>query len=162
MVIGKLIGYNIQTEEYIVDGQPANLPENPFAISLTTLPIEYEDISSIENWDAFGKQFIGSIVGFKDWMCLRSIIRDLVIAITGSDFVNWDNLNQQQKIIAMTYIPTKIIDAKGSQFFMQQAGGLYEGKYYLDVFQTNAEKARTQRLKTWRFRILWIRKKSGT
>lgn len=150
MVLGKLIGYNITTGEYTNgDGQVVNLPKNPFCISSTTLPEDYEDIGSIENWNDFGKQFIGSIVGFKDWMCLRSIIKDLIIAITGSDFVNWDNLNQQQKIVAMTYIPTKIIDAKGSPFFMAQAGGLYEGKAYLDSFQTLAERARTQRLKTF-------------
>jgi hypothetical protein len=149
MLLGKLQGYDMETGEYTVDGQLSNLPKNPFCVA-TSLPNDYDDISSnMEYWDKYSEQFINdSIVGFKDWMSLRNIIKSLITAITGDDFANWNNLTQAQKIIAMRYIPTKIIDAKGSNFFMQQAGGLYEGKSYLDYFQTLAEKARTKRLKT--------------
>lgn len=149
MLLGKIQGYDPITKEYIVDGQPANLPSAPFVVA-TALPAGYDDFGTVpENWDMYAQDLIGDVVGFKDWMCLRNEIKTLIIAITGSDFLNWDNLTEPQKIIAMKYVPTKIIDARGSSFFMQQAGGLYEGKAYLDFYQTKAEEARTKRLKTF-------------
>lgn len=151
MLLGKLQGYDIATGQY-TDGGGAvsNLPKPPFVVESATLPTDYDDISSTpEYWDKYGVSLIGSIVGFKDWMCLRNQIKILIYGIAGSDFANWANLSQEQKVVAMKYLPTKIIDAKGSNFFMGQAGGLYEGKAYLDEFQTLAETARRKRLKTF-------------
>lgn len=150
MILGKLQGYNEITQQY-TDGQGkvVNLPMPAFVVG-PSLPENYDDFGQTpEAWELYGKGELGTVVGFKDWACLRAIIKTLIINIAGNDFANWDNLNSDQKIIAMKYIPTKIIDARGSDFFMQQAGGLYQGKSYLDIFQTNAEKARAERLKTF-------------
>lgn len=151
MILNKLIGYDAETSEYTnpATGQVENLPVPNFLISSTVLA-GYDDFGTIpENWARYANGLIGDVVGFKDWMCLRAQIKTLIIAIAGVDFANWDNLNQEQKIIAMKYLPTKIIDAKGSPFFMTQAGGMYQGKAYLDYFQTRAEEARKLRLKTF-------------
>jgi len=147
MLLGKLQGYDIATGQYL-GGQL--LPQDAFIVA-TALPSEYDDISdNMEYWDKYAPPLINNnVVGFKDWLCLRAQIKTLIFNITGSDFINWDLLTAEQKVIAMRYVPTKIIDAKGSPFFMGQAGGLYQGEAFLDEYQAFAETARTKRLKTF-------------
>lgn len=151
MLLGKLQGYDIATGQYLdAQGEDALLPKDAFIVA-SALPTDYDDISSnMEYWNTFAPALISnSVVGFKDWLCLRAEIKTLIYNIAGSDFVNWDLLSAEQKIIALKYVPTKIIDAKGSPFFMAQAGGLYEGKAYLDTYQTLASGSRQKRLKTF-------------
>ncbi len=150
MILLKLIGYDLVTNVYTDPntGKVENLPSSAICVSDTILP-GYEDISTIENWNKYGVENIGDVVGFKDWMCLRSAIKPLILAICGEDFMNWDNLNTEQKQVALNFLPTKIIDAKGSDFSMTQTGGLYHGKLILDNYQSLSEKARSNRLKTF-------------
>lgn len=150
MILSKLQGYNPVTQQYTNgQGQVVDLPMPGFVVG-TSVPVNYDDFGTTpEAWDKYGSGQLGDVVGFKDWMCLRAEIKTLILAITGNDFANWDDLTAVQKEIAERYIPTKIIDAKGSPFFMQQCGGLYEGQRYLDNYQTLADQARAQRLKTF-------------
>lgn len=149
MILSKLDGYDEITGQYSVGGDPADLPSPPFLVG-TSVPTDYTDFGGTpENWSMYAESLIGEVVGFKDWLCLRAEIKTLIYAIAGSDFINWDLLTPEQKIIALKYLPTKIIDAKGSDFFTAQAGGLYQGKAYLDEYQSLAEGSRKKRLKTF-------------
>jgi hypothetical protein len=41
-------------------------------IASDVLSSDYEDISSIENWDKFGDLVIGSAYGMKDWIMMEA------------------------------------------------------------------------------------------
>lgn len=150
MILSKLNGYDEVTGQYSIGGLPADLPMSPFVVGTSVPVVDYSDFGTTpQNWANYAEPLIGEVVGFKDWLCLRAEIKTLIYAITGADFINWDLLTAEQKVIAMRYLPTKIIDQKGSTFFMTQAGGMYQGKGYLDEYQSNAEVARKKRLKTF-------------
>jgi hypothetical protein len=149
MILSKLDGYNEVSGQYSVGGIDLELPSPAFVVGTST-PVGYSDFGlTPQNWDSYAKDLVGEVVGFKDWLCLRAEIKTLIYNIAGSDFVNWDLLTVEQKIIAIRYVPTKIIDTKGSDFFITQSGGLYQGKAYLDEYQTLAETSRKKRLKTF-------------
>ncbi len=57
----------------------------------------YVDISNIVNWSKFG------INTGRDYKFVRNEIKILVIAIAGVDFTNWNNLTENEKIIASEY-----------------------------------------------------------
>jgi hypothetical protein len=151
MILGRLQGYNEITKEYIDgQGQITGLPKSAFCVS-ATLPVDYDDFGSTpEAWDVYGKGEIGSndlggVVGFKDWMSLRTIILPLITGICGTDYSNFDSLNSQQQIIALKYFPTKIIAAQGFTFFATKSGGVDAAYGYINNYLTESEKARTLR-----------------
>jgi hypothetical protein len=73
------------------------------------LPADYTDISSIENWNKYGRDLIGSAFGFKDWKCLAREIRTLVDEKTDNDLnANWNELNAAEKLIACNYMLSRI------------------------------------------------------
>ena len=122
MLLGKLQGYNPINQQYTnQDGNVVLLPKPPFVVSVSSLPSDYDDYGTPENWDRYGKSELGSVVGFKDWMSLRVIIYSLITDICGVDYSGWDALNAEQKIIALTYFPTKIITAQGFTFFFTKS-----------------------------------------
>src|ERR1043165_3611962 len=84
----------------------------PYKVA-NTLPAGYEDITSIENFDRFGQSIIGSAVGFKYWKCLQREIKALVMEKVDDDIdANWDELNANEKLIACTYILSRVPAAK--------------------------------------------------
>ncbi|MDQ3112442.1 MAG: hypothetical protein M3R17_21375 [Bacteroidota bacterium] len=77
------------------------------------LPADYADISTIENWDKYGRNLIGSAFGFKDWKCLSREIRQLVEEKTDNDLdANWNDLNAAEKMIACNYMLSKVPGVK--------------------------------------------------
>src|SRR5688572_7442519 len=79
-----------------------------------TLPQDYTDISSIENWHRYGPNLIGSAFAFKDWKCLQREIKALVYDKTNNNIdANWNNLLPAEKMIACRYMLSKI---PGSRF----------------------------------------------
>jgi hypothetical protein len=108
-------------------------------------PLGYSDISSIENWNLYGASLIGLFQSFKDWLALRNEIQILVLAKTGSDYSNWNNLNSNEKLIALMFLPTKIIDARGFTFYATESGGANIANAYLEEYQQASSQARIQR-----------------
>jgi len=118
MILNKLIGYDPITLQYTNPdtGDVENLPSANFLIS-NSLIEGYEDFGSIENWYKYGFSLIGSNFGYRDYQSWRIEIRILVEEIAGVDYSSWDSLNTLEKIIALRLVPTKIIDARGFDFF---------------------------------------------
>lgn len=91
----------------------ASLNGNRPLLIASSLDSGYEDITSIENIHLYGRELIGSALGFKDWKCLQREIKTLVFAKTDNDLdTNWNALNAAEKIIACTYMLSKIPIAK--------------------------------------------------
>jgi hypothetical protein len=87
-----------------------------------TIPSDYTDISSIENWDKYGRNLIGSVFGFKDWKCLQREIKALVYEKTNNDIdANWNSLNSAEKIIACRYMLSKIPGVRFASTFPDSA-----------------------------------------
>lgn len=125
MLLGKLQGYDIATGQYSEGGATKNLPKAPFIISSGALPVDYDDFGILpENWYKYAYELIGSAVGFRDYQSWRIEIRTLIEVIAGADYVNWNILTDEQKIIALRIVPTKVIDARGFTFFNDQVTAL--------------------------------------
>jgi hypothetical protein len=146
MLLGQLQGYDAVTGVYSVEGVADNLPGNPFVVSASTLPSGYDDISSSpEKWHKYGKGLIGTASGFKDWMSLRAIILPLITSICGTNYANFDDLNAEQKIIALHYFPTKIVTSQGFPFFVTKSGGTANAFSYVENYLNLSEIARSNR-----------------
>lgn len=144
MFLSKLDGYNeVIGQYYDSQGNPAELPKNPFDVGVS-IPVGYSDFSDKpENWVNYSTPFIdGTITGFKDILCMRGIIKPIIASICGADYSNWDALSDEQKKIALTYFPTKIIGAQGFVFFATKSGGSLIAKSYLNSYQKISEPAR--------------------
>ena len=151
MNLGILQGYNAVTQQYTNGGgQIENLPKPGIIVSLNPLTSDYDNFGTTpENWATYAVGLVGDITGFKDWGCLRAEIKQLIVAIAGNDFSDWNLLNAAQKLIALEYIPTKIIDEKGTDFYFAQCGSQELGNYYLDNYQKLSEAGRKKRLMTF-------------
>jgi len=80
----------------------------PFKVA-NILTSDYEDISTIENFDRYGLELIGSAKGFRDWKCLQREIKALVLEKTNNEMgTNWEELNANEKLIACRYLLSKI------------------------------------------------------
>jgi hypothetical protein len=72
------------------------------------LPIDYTDISSIENFVKYYPQ-IQETVGMKDWKCLQREIYEEALIITNNDLdVNWGNLSSDEQKIVCQYCTSKV------------------------------------------------------
>lgn len=111
----------------------------------TVTPAGYDDVSSIVNWSNYGLSLVGLFPNFKDWLSLRNEIQTLVLAVTGADYANWNNLSAEEKLIAIMFLPTKIIDARGYPFFVTECGGQSEASGYIDAYQNASDTARQAR-----------------
>lgn len=88
MKIGRLQGYDDITSTYI-DGL---LPKAPYQFKIT-LDSDYDDISSIANWDKLGTQEF-------QYLQVRNYITPLIIGVTGLNYAGWGNLSDGDKILA--------------------------------------------------------------
>ena len=78
-----------------------------------TLPSDYTDVSSIENWSKYGPELLGSATGFMDWKCIQREIKVLANDIVGDDYdANWNNLNSNEKLIVCNFLLSKVPGAK--------------------------------------------------
>lgn len=118
------------------------------------LPNDYIDISSIENWDKYGPNLIGSAYGFKDWKCLQREIKALVNFQVKNDLdTNWDQLTAREKTIACYYMLSKIPGTKFAALFP----GADERTAIATSFDVNNREARGSWLKaTGRIQVLRI------
>ena len=90
-----------------------DLNGNPRFLAAGSLPQGYQDISSIENWNSFGPDLIGTATGFMDWKCLQREIKELANVIVNNDYdANWNNLNADEKLIVCNYLLSKVPPAK--------------------------------------------------
>lgn len=147
MFLSKLDGYDDKSGQYFdLEGNPAELPKNPFYVGVD-IPQGYSDFGTIpENWVNYSIPLISQlIIGFKDILNVRSIVKPLILEIAGFDFSNFDNLNSGQKIIALTYFPTKIISEQGFIFFATKAGGVLQANIYIDNYQDLSQPIRRTR-----------------
>lgn len=77
-----------------------------------SVPADYEDISTIENWSIHGWGLIGSAVAFRDWKALRSEIKSLALAKTSDDIqTNWESLSTAEQQIACQYLTNLVAGA---------------------------------------------------
>lgn len=108
MKLGSLI---IGESDYLTLSQTRSVTDTELdgkakLVVANTLTSDYLDATSIENWAEFGNGLIGSVVGFKDWKCLRSEIKTLILEKTSNDInANWSELSSNEKIIACEYLP---------------------------------------------------------
>lgn len=91
----------------------ADLNGNAPYMVANTLSADYEEITSIENFNRFGLSLIGSAITFMDWKCLQREIKALILTKVDNDIdLNWNNLNANEKLIACNFILSKIPPAK--------------------------------------------------
>jgi hypothetical protein len=106
MILGR---YNNWIEaDNMFDGE-AKAPH----IATDSLPSDYTNVSSIENWNKYGPELLGSVVGMKDWKCIQREIRTLADALVSNDYdANWNSLNANEKLIVCNYLLSKVPPAK--------------------------------------------------
>jgi hypothetical protein len=113
---------------YIINGTPASQLDTindsdlngnaPFIVANTTLPANYQDISSIENWDKYGLRLVGSATYYQDWKCLQREIRALANTAVNNDYnLNWNNLNAGEKSVVCRYLTSKVPIARFAETF---------------------------------------------
>jgi hypothetical protein len=96
-------------ETFTLDDLQGN---QPYVVA-NTLPSGYQDITSVENFHTYGEALIGSAFGFKDWKCLQREIKELVLEIVDGDLnLNWNNLSDDEKLIACHYMLSKVPAAR--------------------------------------------------
>jgi hypothetical protein len=66
-------------------------------------PSGYTEKTSIEDWYKYGNEVLGAFFGF-NYLTWRTEIFNLIIGIVGNDYTNWNNLNNEQKSIAIDLI----------------------------------------------------------
>lgn len=66
-------------------------------------PSGYTQKTSIEDWHQYGGEVLDAFFGF-NYLTWRTQIFNLVIGIVGPTYTNWNNLNQDQKNIAINLI----------------------------------------------------------
>jgi hypothetical protein len=82
------------------------------------VPADHEDISSIVNWDAYGQNLIGSVVGFKDWKALRNEIKILALAKTSDDLdTNWSSLDSAEQQICCVYLTNLVTSIRFAETY---------------------------------------------
>lgn len=147
MLLGKLNGYDEVNDVYTDSfGSITELPKESFVVA-NSLPSDYDDFSDLpENWVNYSLQLIKKgTFGFKDILCARSIFKPLITAICGTNYSEFDDLSDEQKNIALTYFPTKIVDSQGFAFLASKAGSSDNAVFYLDNYQKICEPARKNR-----------------
>jgi len=72
-----------------------------------SLHTDWTSINDIINWDKYSDFLLENQL-INDYKVLRTIIKDLVTAITGSDYSNFNLLNDAEKIVAAKYLINKI------------------------------------------------------
>lgn len=93
----QLLAYQISGQTVGVDltsWQIDDLNDNPafiFIMTGDTIPNNYVDISSIENWDSFGFSIVN------DYSCIKFAIKDIVIDN------GWNTLTNNEKDLAIQY-----------------------------------------------------------
>jgi hypothetical protein len=87
-----------------------------------TVPANYVDVSSIDNFAKFGEYAVGKSTNFMDWKCLRDELKSRVEVIAGTDYATWNSLSATEKTAALSYMPTAIIDQQGPVFFFTEGG----------------------------------------
>ena len=92
MKLGKLIGYNLTTKRMDDNSLLVDAPVKVF--ETTVDDVNYEDISSMENWD-------NSDV--LDWARRRNEISPLFYAIANTDLSTYSNLTASEKLIGAQY-----------------------------------------------------------
>jgi hypothetical protein len=108
-----------------------------------TVPTDYIDVSSIDNFADWGENAIGKTANFMDWKCLRDEIKSRVTAIAGADLSTWSSLSASEKQHAIKYLPTTVIDQQGYVFYATEGGTGDHIDAYLDC----ATKARARRIR---------------
>jgi len=82
--------------------------KQPFVVA-DKLPAGYKDITSIVNFDLYGRSLVGSTRGFRDWKCLQREIKQLVMEKVKDDLTtNWSKLNTEEKLVACRYLLGRI------------------------------------------------------
>lgn len=123
LTLYKLDGYNAVTKLYInpSTGQPSPLPKAPFLVS-QSLPQGFVEFSSIEDWANYGDAIIESHFGLRDYLALRYQIYSRVEEIAGIDYINWNNLSQIEKQIALKWSNIRIVNTRGIVFYVTECG----------------------------------------
>ena len=112
MYLGQYINWDEQSNT--INGIDVKSP----IIAADSLPGDYIDISSMENWAKFGPGIIGSTTGFRDWKCLQREIKAIAVTIVNNDFVGqWGNFNPDQELIACQYLLSQVPPGKFNTLF---------------------------------------------
>lgn len=84
-------------------------PENkPHWVAANTLTSDYEDITSVEMWDALSDFFIGNQFGLMDWKCIRREINTILQPVMSNSWSKFDQLSDTQKLVACKFFPNKV------------------------------------------------------
>jgi hypothetical protein len=113
MKLGQYNNWTEATNTYVDSTEP----KAPHIVA-NTLPADYSDISSIENWAKYGPGLVGTVAGFRDWKCLQREIKFIAFDIVDDDFnANWNNLNTNEKQITCNYLLSSVPPAKFGETF---------------------------------------------
>lgn len=122
---------------YLIDGQPvgavlktwllSDLGGNPSFKVESSVSTGYADISSITNWDSFGK------MTEKDFKVIKNEIKLICVAI------GYNNLSLYEKILANKYF------ASGVEYNNSQVGASEQDQFFYNFFKPNSDQARQQR-----------------
>ncbi len=128
---------------YIEDNQ--NLPSCIIAQDADPAPSGFTESSGAYDWHAHGPSKIGTVDGLMDWKQLRDIIKGLVQAKAGDDYSSWATLDDNEKLCALMYCPTKVVDSQGYDFFVAECGDAQIAQEYIDNYLDKAESSRKYR-----------------
>jgi hypothetical protein len=71
--------------------------KNPFVASTEAAMVDYQDITSLENWNKFGELAL-------NFTRTRFAVRDALVALIGADYSGWNALSVEQKQIAANWM----------------------------------------------------------
>lgn len=146
LTLYKLEGYNPITKNYVnpVTGESAPLPKIPFIVSQNH-PDGYEEFSSIEDWANYGDFVLDTHFGLRDYLALRYQIYSRIESICGSDYINWNNLSQKEKQIALKWSNIRIVNTRGIVFYVTECGGQEIASIYIENHLNKSYEVREDR-----------------
>jgi len=119
------------------------IPKELLKVELSNYSITDEtDLSNIKDWAKYGPGLIGGFTGLKDWKCLRSIIKELVLTKTNNDIgTSWESLDTEEKLIACQYI-TNLVPSSNFASTVTDANERAKIGFTFDSLSTDSRKLR--------------------
>ena len=140
------------TESFLTE----DLNGNPaFKIFESAVTSEYQDISSMENWDKYGESLIGSVEGFRDWKSLRNEIKTQALTISGGNInTGWNNFSAAEQVLLCKYL-TNMASPTNFASAVEDASERSAIANNFDIKSTEARQTRYQAARLYTFGCLY-------